>query len=263
MSSPWRAQPVRVGGLSGLVGRWPPEPGRPTLLFIHGSGGAAVMWGPQLEGLARVATTVAVDLPGHGDSPGPGCSSVAAYAAAVAEAVTRAGLGPVVACGLSLGGAIVQQLLLDHPTWLTAGILCSTGAKLKVAPAILQAVRADYPAFVASQASWMVAPGGDPSVLAGLLAATAALPPEVTAGDFEACDAFDVRARLGSINRPVLVLSGADDGLTPPTYSDYLAARIPGARRVQLAAAGHLVPLEQPAGFNAAVQAFMASLGSP
>ena len=248
---------IDVGGLSALAGTWPPTGGRPTLLCIHGSGGAAVLWQHQVDALAHCANTLAVDLPGHGLSSGPGFSSVSDYARVIAELVISAGLSQVVCCGLSLGGAIALELLLDHAKLFSAGILCSTGARLKVMPAILETVRNDYGAFIASLNQWTISPATQPARVAPLLAATAACAPTVTEGDFRACDAFDVRARLGEITAPVLLVSSGDDVLTPPKYADYLGQHLAGARRVHIDGAGHLTPMEQPERFNAAVEDFL------
>ena len=90
--------------------------------------------------------------------------------------------------------------------------------------------------------------------------ATASCAPAVTAGDFRACDQFDVMDRLGRIDTPVLVLCGADDRLTPPKYSAYLENHIRGSRRVIIPDAGHLVPIEQPVAVNRELTAFISQL---
>ena len=51
--------------------------------------------------------------------------------------------------------------------------------------------------------------------------------PEVTYGDFIACDRFDRMKEVEGIHCPTLILCGADDRLTPPKYSQYLHERIP------------------------------------
>jgi len=246
-----------LSGLNALVGTWPPAPQRPTIVFIHGSGGSAVLWQHQVDALAGIANTIAVDLPGHGQSPGPGLNTVAAYTGRIADLVTALGPAKVVCCGLSLGGAIAQQLLLDHGHLFAGGILCGTGARLKVMPSIFDMIQNDYPAFVKSLDQVAISRQTDPARVLPLVQATAACPAAVTAGDFQACNAFDVIGRLDQINVPVLVVSGADDLLTPPKYADYLEKTIAGARRCHLEAAGHLAPMERPEPFNAAVAAFI------
>jgi pimeloyl-ACP methyl ester carboxylesterase len=84
--------------------------------------------------------------------------------------------------------------------------------------------------------------------------------PLVTLGDYLACDRFDVRERLGAIRTPTLVLTGAEDRLTPLAYGRFLAAAIPGARLVEIPGAGHFPQLEQPAAVNRAVREFLAAV---
>jgi len=246
-----------IDGIAFTAGAWPLIPDRATVVFIHGSGGSHVLWDAQVRMLAGEVNTVALDLPGHGASAGPACDRVTDYAAAVARFIARLDTRRAVACGLSLGGAIVLQLLLDYPDKLAGAILAGTGARLRVLPAILEAITTDYPAFVALQGQIGASPATDPCKLAPIQQAAAQCPPEVTAGDFRACDHFDVMPRLGEIDRPVLVFCGTDDRLTPPKYSDYLVQQIRGARGVRIPRAGHLAPLEQPAAVADAIRTFL------
>jgi pimeloyl-ACP methyl ester carboxylesterase len=58
---------------------------------------------------------------------------------------------------------------------------------------------------------------------------------------------------------PSLVIVGADD--TPfLAAADYMAAKIPGAKKVVIPNAGHAANIDQPAGFNAAVLSFLDAL---
>jgi pimeloyl-ACP methyl ester carboxylesterase len=66
--------------------------------------------------------------------------------------------------------------------------------------------------------------------------------------------------KLGEIEVPALCIVGARDEMTPPRYSEYMAARIPGGRLVVIEGAGHMLPLEQPAAYNAALAEFASSL---
>jgi pimeloyl-ACP methyl ester carboxylesterase len=65
-------------------------------------------------------------------------------------------------------------------------------------------------------------------------------------GDLQACDRFDVMARLGSVRQPALVICGADDLMTPLRYAQFLSNTIPNARLSVIPDAGHMVMLEQP-----------------
>jgi pimeloyl-ACP methyl ester carboxylesterase len=87
------------------------------------------------------------------------------------------------------------------------------------------------------------------------------VPAAVTLDDFRACDAFDVMERLGEIAVPALVVVGALDELTPPRYARTLQERIPDAKLVEVADAGHNVMLERPQQVTRAIAAFLEGLG--
>jgi len=247
-----------ISGVGFAAGRWPFHPQQPTFVFIHGSGGDHSLWQGQIDALLASANTVALDLPGHGRSRGPGLTSVPAYAAAVAGFLERLQAPRPIPCGLSLGGAVTLQLLLDWPALLAGGVLMGTGARLRVLPEILHTIETDYPAFVDLLGRSGASESTAPETILPVQQAASACPPAVTAGDFSACDRFDVMARLAEIDKPVLVLSGTDDRLTPPKYSAYLEEHIRGSRRIQVQEAGHLVPVEKPGEVNQALQAFAA-----
>jgi len=71
---------------------------------------------------------------------------------------------------------------------------------------------------------------------------------------------FDRREALGRIAVPTLVLAGARDSNAPAPMMEKMASRIPGARYVCLAGAGHLANLEQPAAFNEIVLKFLSEV---
>lgn len=246
-----------IDGIHFFSGAWPLADDLPTIVFIHGSGGSAALWHQQVNAFDGIANTVALDLPGHGRSTSPGCTLVADYTQAVAAFIRRLDTPRPIPCGLSIGGAIVLQLLLDAPETTVAGILVNTGARLRVMPAIFELIGTDYSAFVELVKTMGAAEATDPACLAQLLADTLECPPSVTAGDFKACDEFDVMGRLSEIRKPVLVLSADDDRLTPPKYADFLEAGIAGAQSARIAAAGHLSPLEQPNAVNTAIRDFL------
>ena len=251
-----------IDGIYFRSGTWPLDPDLPTLLFVHGSGGSSRLWEQQLAAFGGAANTVALDLPGHGRSGGAGRSRVEDYAADV-MAFTAAIQAPrPIPCGLSIGGAIVLQMLLDHADAVVAGGLINTGARLRVLPEIFDTIENDYAGFLDLLGVMGASPKTDTSLLVPLMEDTRTCPPEVTSGDFRACDRFDVMARLSDIQVPVLVVSSADDRLTPPKYADFLEKNTPGAIRAHIPDAGHLAPLEQPARLNAALSAFLAAIAA-
>lgn len=68
--------------------------------------------------------------------------------------------------------------------------------------------------------------------------------------------------RLAEIGCPTLVISGA---LDDPAFLDtgaFIAREVPGARRIVIPDAGHMVNMEQPAAFNRAVRSFIIEAGA-
>ena len=251
---------IKSGAMGFTAGTWPPDSGRPTLLFIHGSGESSVLWDAQVSGLSKNFNTVALDLPGHGASDGPGLDTIEGYTRTVAAFIENLEIPNPVPCGLSIGGAIVQQLLLDYPSRIKAGILVSTGARLRVMPQIFAAIEKDYGQFITMSRTFAASDKTAADLLEPLMRASAECSPLVTAGDFRACDHFDVMERLGEIMLPVLIISAEDDKMTPPKYSDFLEKRIRGAFRCRIKEAGHVVPVEKPGKVNAAIMDFLNSL---
>jgi pimeloyl-ACP methyl ester carboxylesterase/ribosomal protein S18 acetylase RimI-like enzyme len=236
---------------------------RPTLLFLHGSGHSALFWEHQLDAMANAAACLAMDLPGHGRNQAPVCTSVAEHAAAVGDFLDALGVGPVIPVGLSLGGAIVQWLLLHHPDRCRAGVIVNSGARLRVAPAIFEAIEGDYLRYLDTlkEMALGAAQRGN-SEIGTLLERCTTMDAAVTVADFRCCDQFDVMADLGRIQHPVLVMAAAEDQLTPPKYGAFLEEAIPGARRVTLGGVGHLSPVEAPLAFNTALTGFVEALPS-
>ncbi|MDX1707270.1 MAG: alpha/beta hydrolase [Desulfobacterales bacterium] len=245
------------GGLGFITGRWPLVKDQSTLVFIHGSGGSAQFWQVQVEDLVERANTIAVDLPGHGGSRGAGKDTIEGYAEAIIDFLdTLEAPGPI-PCGLSLGGAITQQLLLDYAGRFRAGILIGTGAKLKVLPDIIETIENDFLGFVKMIPRFAASEKTDRAVIEKFQNELKDCRPDVISGDFKACNGFNVMARLGEINVPVLVVSADEDQLTPPKYADYLETAIRHSTRSHILAAGHIVPLEKPQAVNKAISDFL------
>ena len=68
---------------------------------------------------------------------------------------------------------------------------------------------------------------------------------------------FDQRNALKDINMPTLVLSGSKDKNAPAPMMAKMATYIPSANYVEIEGAGHLVNLERPQAFNAALDQFL------
>lgn len=247
----------KTNGIGYITGRWPLDPAKSTIVFVHGAGGSSTFWSAQVQGLAAQFNTIAPDLPGHGRSGGGGNTKIKAYARAVADFIKQVDIPIPVPCGLSMGGAITQQLLLDFRDQFKAGILISTGARLKVAPAIFEAIEKDYNGFVDMIGNLAASKKTNPGLIQPFKDEMAGCKPQITHGDFQACNRFNITDRLASVDAPVLVLSAQDDKLTPPNYADFLEKTIKTAERAHIMDAGHVVPMEKPVEVNQAIAEFL------
>ncbi|MEA3340058.1 MAG: alpha/beta fold hydrolase, partial [Chloroflexota bacterium] len=115
----------------------------PTLVLVHGAGGSRLHWPGELRRLPQ-ATVYTLDLPGHGRSEGTGCNTISDYANTVAAFLDALGVERAVIVGHSLGGAIAQTLALDFAARITRMALTATGARLRVAPAIIEGIQSDF-----------------------------------------------------------------------------------------------------------------------
>jgi pimeloyl-ACP methyl ester carboxylesterase len=247
----------KTSGITYYVGDWPLDPEKSTIVLIHGAGGSGVFWQAQVEGLAKRANTLAIDLPGHGKSDGEGKDKVEDYTRAVARFMEDIKIPNPIPCGLSIGGAITQQLLLDYRDLVKAGVLISTGSRLKVAPLIFEVIEKNYSDYVDMFCSFAASEKTDPELLAPFKDETGRCKPEIVNGDFRACDRFDVTDRLSVIDVPVLVVTAEDDKLTPPKYGASLEKGIKNATREHIIDAGHIVPMEKPDEINKTIMKFL------
>jgi pimeloyl-ACP methyl ester carboxylesterase len=230
--------------------------GRHNLLLLHGAGGNHLVWPPELRRLAG-ANVYALDLPGHGRSPGGGRRTIAAYADAVALFVAALKLPQVALAGHSMGGAIALELALRGPTWLSRLVLLGSGARLRPAPAYLAGLEQDYLGTLRRFTRYAYGPATPEEMVHRGWQLLRQCSPAVLRDDFAACAAFDVTGRLGEVKFPALIVCGASDRITPPDRSQYLREQIAGASLLIVEEAGHMVMLEKPLAVAGAVAEFL------
>ncbi|MYS23357.1 Pimeloyl-ACP methyl ester carboxylesterase [Streptomyces sp. DvalAA-14] len=105
------------GGLA--AGSYGADDERPPLVLLHGLTYDRRQWAPVLRELAVIdpgRRVVALDLPGHGDSPRRDTYRGEEIVTALHRAVTEAGLGAPVIVGHSLGGALATIYAGRYPT---------------------------------------------------------------------------------------------------------------------------------------------------
>ncbi len=232
--------------------------GEPALWCLHGAGGTHQHWGPQLVSLHDAVRIVALDLPGHGRSPGRGCRSISAYSTMLLAALDKHKHEQVVLAGHSMGGAVALQTALDAPERVAGLVLISTGARLPVMPELLthleqgefvQAVQT-----IIERAYGITSP---PSLQVNGKAVFLQNNPSVLYGDLLACNSHDVSGRLQDIRCPTLIICGEQDRVTPLKFSHALHNGIPGSSLFVVPEAGHMVLLEQIEEVNMAIRQFL------
>jgi pimeloyl-ACP methyl ester carboxylesterase len=156
-----------------------------------------------------------------------------------------------------MGGAIAITLALDFADLVAGLVLVATGARLRVAPAILDGIRSDFEKTTELITRFAWSSGTAPRLIELGRQALLGTSADVLLGDFTACDRFDVMERLGEIAAPTLVVAGSADQLTTVKYARFLAKRISDARLVTVEGAGHMVMLERPLEVAEAMRDFL------
>ena len=247
------------------------NPGGPWLVLLNGLLSDTTMWAGVLPGLADRFRILTFDSRGQGRSDAPldgpyATASLASDAWDLFEAlrVTRPWL-----IGLSNGSALSLELLSTHPQAFPGAVLTSVMAHFYFA----MNLKAEHWARCLEVGGPLmqfdaVAPflWGDRFLEArhGVLRAYhqvvtgADRPRHGNLHQIRGTLGWDIRERLGHIQAPVLLLSGAEDLLTPPWKCLETAKRIRGSRFEVVPGIGHAYPVEDPKGFVARVRDFIA-----
>jgi pimeloyl-ACP methyl ester carboxylesterase len=231
-----------------------------TLVFIHGSGGDHTNWVYQYSVLKNDFNILAVELPGHGQSAGNGEQSVTRYVDWVKKIIGAFGIEKPVLIGHSLGAAISLTFAIEHGELLAGIVPVGGGVTMWVNPAILDGLRKDPAPIMELAAKLSLAKQNRDKFTPALSDGFSKANPEVMYGDFSACNQLNLTDDIVRIRIPMLILCGAEDKMTPPENSRYLADHIPGARMELIENAGHFVMMENPQAFNQALKGFARSL---
>jgi pimeloyl-ACP methyl ester carboxylesterase len=171
--------------------------------------------------------------------------------------------------GLSMGGMIGQEMAISSPERVSSlTLVCTSAATAPETAGVLRAWRDARPHcddvdFVLMVSAWLFTHRfyQDAASVEGFLGIVRSNPfPQSAAGFVRQCDAVlshDTRDRISQIRAPTRIIVGAEDTLTPPRQSRWLAERIPGAELVEIPNAAHLLSLETADEFNRALIEFL------
>jgi 3-oxoadipate enol-lactonase len=227
----------------------------PPLLLIMGFGGQASSWGePFLRGLRPHFTTVRFSNRGTGASDRPDAAiTVPMMAEDAANLLDALGIGRPHVLGVSMGGMIAQELVLNHPQQVNGLVLgCTTpGVSRGVAagPEVVtmlvptpglareDQVRKMWPAICSPSFVEAANQFLEEMLASGLKTPT---PMDTIMKQMVAIQSFDAYERLPRIEQPTLVIHGDRDVLVPPENGRIIAGRIPGAELRIIEDAAHM-----------------------
>jgi pimeloyl-ACP methyl ester carboxylesterase len=219
----------------------------PPVVLIHGAGGNLHFWPPGIRRLPGY-NTLALDLPGHGKSPGRGRQSIDAYAADILKWMGAIELNRAVFIGHSMGSAIAIWLALNHPEVVLGLGLIGAGASLRVHPDLLDSTSSvttfDNAVVKITQLSF--SPSASERLVELATKRMLETRQSVLYGDLRACDEFDETLHISNILQSTIIICGIDDKMTPVRYSHFLSSNIPGSELEIIPDAGHMVMIEHP-----------------
>jgi 3-oxoadipate enol-lactonase len=247
------------------------DPAGTPLVFLHGIGGAARAWRGQVDGFSDRYRAMAWDMPGYGGSAPLATVSIATLADALQDFLRGIGARKPVLVGHSIGGMIVQQWLTRYPHEAGAVVLAQTSPAFGKAEGDWQKqfVETRLGPLDRGETMKSLAPvlvkelvGDDPDAAGMELArdCMGSVPEASYRAMMLALLGFDQRKALAGIVVPTLVLSGSRDNNAPAPMMAKMATYIPSSTYVEIEGAGHLVNLERPEAFDAALGQFLGTI---
>lgn len=253
----------------------PDAAGQPTLVLVHAFPLGSGMWEPQFRGAFHGWRLLAPDLRGFGGSTDERAEGVDPtiddYAEDVIGLVREVAHGPVVLCGLSMGGYASLAVVRRAPQLVRALILADTRATADTLEgrarrkAMLTTLEHEGPQGVAREMMPNLVGAstraGNPGVEETLrLLIKRQSPAAIRDAIVRMMERPDSTSLLPSIAVPTLVIVGDEDTLTPPSDAEAMVAALPHASLVRISGAGHMTNLEQGQAFEASVDDFLAGL---
>jgi alpha-beta hydrolase superfamily lysophospholipase len=238
---------VRMGRGETLPGRlWSAQNPRAIVALLHGLGEHAGRYEALASDLARAGYIVAaLDLPGHGETPGPRGDvpswnavrdhGVQALWTAPHAAGIDTGRLPRILLGHSMGAVLALDYALAHPRELTGVIASAAGLRSAMPPwwklALANVVRVTVPSMGFPTGLEEAGMSRDPEVVRGR-----ADDPSFTTASVRGCTRRSTRrgsaccATRDASRCPVLVLHGAADRVVDPAGSADFAGAAPKDR---------------------------------
>jgi pimeloyl-ACP methyl ester carboxylesterase len=246
----------------------------PVGCLLHGFGGSARNWRPQLRALKERWRPAAFDVRGHARSEAP--PDAAAYAperfvADVERVLDQLSATRAVVGGLSMGAGIAARFAAAHPERVRALVLMALppgageGTRQRGwALAFADAIEAEGLEAAGARFAWGPESGLDPSAAKMVKQGFLEHAPHAIAHTLRGLLAVqpgwrELAAALAPLAKPALLVVGERDPVSRGACEG-LAAALPGAELVVVAGAGHVVNLEARDAVNDALARFLGGL---
>ncbi|MCB2130027.1 MAG: 3-oxoadipate enol-lactonase [Rhodobacteraceae bacterium] len=237
------------------------------VVFANSLGTDLRMWDALVPLMPEGLRIIRYDLRGHGLSDCPaGPYSMGAMIRDAERLLDALALRDCVFVGLSVGGLIAQGLAVKRLDLVRAMVLSNTAAKIGTAAmweARIAAIRSGGIEAVADamMERWFSRGFQARPAMRAYRHMLTRQPVEGYCGVAAAISGTDFITPTSGLRLPTLVISGSDDGATPPDLVRETAALIPGARFEMMRGVGHLPPVEAPQAYAELLTGFLASIG--
>ena len=225
------------------------------LVMIHGLGANLDWWDPSMvQELSKRFTTVTFDNRGAGRTDvSDKRYTIRLFADDTAGMMDSLGISRAHVIGISMGGMIAQELVLNYPQKVEKLVLCSTTCggveSIRASNDVLGRLMIDRSTLSEKEIAKMMTPiiltkdfiNKNPDqveliIQQGLKAPISA---EAFRRQLSAISGFSTHDRLPQIKAPTLILAGMKDILVPPGNGSVLAEAIPKAKLVYLENSAH------------------------
>ncbi len=255
----------------------------PPLLLLNGTASPMSQWDPAfLAALAQRRRVIVVDYPGLGASTARLAPTFAGMADQISQFLKEIGVARTEILGWSMGGFIAQQLLLRDPQTIAGAVLVGTnpgGTATTLGPPWVQQADSDPDAGIGTYLRTNYPPDNCAQnagqAFLGRLEAAAEegrypddVVPDKTYDTMVAAEDPWLRSPanimgLSRVDKPVLVMVGSRDVVTPPANSRLIAAAVARSQLTIVEGAGHSVLFQDPSGTARLVTDFLDSGKAP
>jgi len=225
-----------------------------AIVFVHGLGGDSNSFQMLLDALSGFRC-IRLDLPGSGRSPRPfEALSIDLFTQSVAEVVDKVGGGAVHLVSHSMGTLVCQHVAARFPESVKSLTLFgpivepSDASRQRLRDRALAARRGgliDIADAVALGGTSSTSRNANPLLAPFVRESHMRQDPE---GFAQTCEALaaGVAADLRLLRRPMLIVTGDEDAVAPPSAARALADKVKGAKLKILEHCGHWTPFERP-----------------